>query len=225
MNAELYKNENSVRKAESAWDRQMQRDGHLKRESRDISCADPQFMTPTARAFYYEYVAARDALDAVATSVDLFGGSPARPKDFSQKPSPEKPALTNPDAVVTPPDMARHIVAPTVLAEWKASSAVESLSKPKPSAKLVRLDELTYVVTGVSEDYVILTRCLFEDEWDGDVIETVAAADDPSNLVGLKFKTGTGKNAINYVMCNSAQSVACIAGDPLAHVQLDEGTG
>lgn len=230
-NQELFKLENAVRKAESAWDRQMKRDGHLKKESRDISTADPSRMTPTARAFFHEYVAAKRLLDAEAQQCDLFGGTPADPARLDDtEPEPKKAkgkashltVVTNtyPPAaeVITPDGMARKIVQPSLVEDWRALDASESLLKAKPTAKVVAFDEQYWVVSEVGDGYVVLNRCIPHLEFEGNTIETLEnrSADD---WEGLLFRSGSGKSP-QYVLLNNAQCVACVAGDPLSEVQL-----
>lgn len=235
-NQELYKLENAVRKAESAWDRQMKRDGHLKKESRDISTADSMRMSPTARAFFHEYQAAKQKLDDEANRTDLFGGTPADPADLGggeddeddekkSKPRGKKPKLQvvtgnypRPDEVLTPEGLDRRIISPQLMDDWRKLSAAESLTNAKPTAKVIPYDEQHWVVTEVGEGYVVLNRCIPEDRYEGNTIANLegrAAGD----WDGLLFRSGAGRSPM-FVLLNSAQAIACVAGDPLASVKL-----
>lgn len=226
-NQELYKLENAVRKAESAWDRQMKRDGHLKKESRDISNCDASRMSPTARAFYHEYANAKQLLDAEAERSDLFGHTPANPGSYAEdaaqgKGAPDLKVVTGnyprPDEVITPQDMPRRIVAPEVLGDWRKLSASESLGKDKPTAKVIPLDDQHFVVVEVSDHYVVLNRVIPHDQYEGNTIENLKDRE-PGDWDGLVFKSGPGKSP-SFVMLNAAQAIACVAGDPLANVAL-----
>jgi hypothetical protein len=232
-NQELYKLENAVRKAESAWDRQMKRDGHLKKESRDISTAEPKHMSPTARAFFYEYTASKSLLDAEAGKVDLFGGTPSDPVNLGGDAPAEKgkgkkgghlSVVTHqyprPDEVITPEGMPRRIVAPETLTDWRALSATETIAKDKPTAKVVQLDEQHWVVVEVGEGYAVLNRCIPEDQYEGNTVPNLADRQ-PGDWDGLLFRSGPGRSP-SFVLLNSTQSMACLAGDPLADVKLND---
>lgn len=242
MNQELYKLENTVRKAESAWDRQMKRDGHLKKESRDISTCTPATMSPTARAFYHEYTAAKTKLDDEANRTNLFGGSPAAPNDGlddddadddEQQPRGRRgkgkashlqvvtPAAT-PENVQTPDGMPVKVVAPQLLDDWRALCAAESLGKKNPTAKVIVLEGGTWVCTQVGEGFAVLTRCVTEHEYEGERHDSMEGRD-PDDTAGLVFRSGPGRSP-QYVLMNSGQSVAAVAGDPLQNVQLQTGT-
>ena len=229
-NQELFKLENAVRKAEGAWDRQMKRDGHLKKESRDISTADPTRMSPTARAFYHEYTAAKSLLDGEAGRTDLFGGTPASPATFQEpegettgkkaKNSRKGATLTvvaggfpPPDEVLTPEDMTRQVVAPEMYNDLRALYAGEGLYQPKPVAKVTPLNDQHWVVTEVAEYHVVLNRCIPEDNYEGDTFANMEGRE-PGDWAGLLFKTGKG-NSPSFVMLNNAQTMAALPGDPL----------
>lgn len=229
-NQELFKHENAVRKAEGAWDRQMKRDGHLKKESRDISTAEPQHMSPTARAFYHEYTNAKAVLDAEAERTDLFGDSPATGKQGGTAPPLNPPGnvihlptFKNPDDIGTPDGLTRKIVAPQMLVDLRAIYAGDSLMKDKPTAKVVPLDGQHWVVVEVAEHYVVLNRCIPENDFTGNTFPSMKDGQrEAPDWDGLLFKSGPGRSP-SFVMVNSAQSMAVLAGDPLAGVALDEG--
>lgn len=235
-NAELFKYENSVRKAESAWDRQMKRDGHLKKESRDISEANTATMSPTARAFYNEYAVAKKRLDDEAVRTNLFGGSAADPDgDDSEEDAPKPKAagkkthlsviagqdVPNPDDVVTPEDVPRRVVTPEVLADYAGLCCAQTLVKDKPTAKVIELDQQHFVVVEVNEHFVLLNRCIHEDQHEGNKIPNLKDRDG-DDWEGLLVKSGPGKSP-SFVLLNSSQSVACVAGDPLGDLSASTG--
>lgn len=235
-NQELFKYENSVRKAESAWDRQMKRDGHLKKESRDISEANTATMSATARAFYYEYEAAKAKLDDEATRTNLFGGSPASPEDKPAAAAASKPAdkgkkshlqvvdgkkHPHPDEIITPDDLPRRVVSPEVFDDYAGLLATATLGKPKPSAKVIELDEQHFVVVEAAEHYVVLNRCIHEGRFEGTVIQSLDHRDG-EDWEGLVFKSGSGR-APSFVLLNSSQAIACVPGDALSELSATTG--
>ena len=236
MNQELYKIENNVRKAESAWDRQMKREGHLKKESRDISTASAATMSPVARAFYNDYKAALGQLTGEAGAPDLFGGTRADPPSFgdhkNSAPKAKKGkghlsvvSASTPDAsaIETPDGMTRRIVSVGALADLRKMASGESLMKAKPAAKVYDCDGQTYVVTESTPDYVVLNACVLHDRWDGQTVASMGGRE-AGDWCGLLFKGKDASGTQEYVMQSSAQTVACVAGDPLAGVGLETGT-
>lgn len=221
-NQELFKLENAVRKAESAWDRQMKRDGHLKKESRDISSVDPSRMSPTARAFYHEYAAAKSALDAEAGHTNLFGGTPADPHDDDEPDTPA-PAYPRPEEVWTPDDVERRIVSPKALEGFKKANGKMKFDAKTPNAVLVPLDNREWLPWYVGDGYVLLQVAVPESSFMGDTHqaipeETGEVHADAGARAGFLFRGGAVKNAPSYVL--QAELLAVVAGDPVAATEL-----
>ena len=224
----------------------MKRDGHLKKESRDISNSEPGRMSATARAFYNDYLAAKDLLDTEAVTPDLFGGSPANPQGMTgalKNADPSAPAgkaagskkgtgkaavasspqqFPRPDEVITPDDMARKIVAPETFNSWRDSVALFKPFDKVPLGKVIQLDGQAFVPVEAGDGFVILNGCVPEDHFTGTVTQDMTGRE-PGDWSGLLFKEGTGKKAAAYVLLNKAQSLAVLAGDPLAAVGLNSG--
>jgi hypothetical protein len=260
VNQELFKLENAVRKAEGAWDRQMKRDGHLKKESRDISNSDSSRMSATARAFYHEYTVSKDLLDREAGHENLFGGTPANPTVLSgvagssitvtvDNPGTitiEDPPAMDPKDMHDPEERSvgkiakgkrakktattyphpnlvntgaydKKIVGPD-LYEALRKESVETLMAKKPSAKIHPLGDIKYVVTGIEEHFVVLTRCVPVDDWGDQKIANMEGRE-PDDFKGLLFGRN-GKVKPDWVLHNQGQSIAVLPGDPLASVGL-----
>lgn len=216
MNQTLQKLADGASKTYRAWQSQMRRDGFTKREQLSATNVQLSDMTPAARALFADYQKAQRELNHEACTC-------SQPDMFEEDESDGNKSLTvvsggypDPASVAIPDGLARRIVAPQMLADLRQLSAAATLIKAKPTAKIHQLDEMYWVVTSVAHDYVVLTRCLPEDQYVGTVVQGVGPEDD---WTGLLFRSGPGK-AASFVLLNSAQSIACVAGDPLADVGL-----